>query len=372
MGPTLVANGVPAGAVNTVVTGWVTSLAGLPAGMLNFDSPLTTGTSSSSRTSATAARWTSAASTSPPTTSSPTCSRSRLRRNLNRNVFEKAAGATITNPLTANAAKNRATLTFRWDDQGGAGRPKIRTRYTDAFPVNSGVFNSYNQSTPIRYDQGPGELVRRRRLLHEAPDRPERPVVDQRAEHPRQPRPVVHRRAGCGAFHHHAHLQLLSTTAGQDRSGVGHSAHPASLFFPGVPLPRSRRCPGVFTVVACACSRGHARLVRAGGRPRRRCAGDGPASVPRRRPVIHDPSLDRTTDAAGAVADRHRQRPRQGRCRRALLEGRRSHHAIPRARHRRPDPRRGAGHASHHADDPRDQGTGGRRPRPRVAGAPPC
>ena len=75
--------------------------------------------------------------------------------NLNRNVFEKAAGATITNPLTANAAKNRATLTFRWDDQAAGRSAEVRTRYTDAFPVNSGVYNSYNQSTPLRYDAVP-------------------------------------------------------------------------------------------------------------------------------------------------------------------------------------------------------------------------
>ncbi len=63
--------------------------------------------------------------------------------NLNRNVFADAPGATATNPLAANAPKNRATATIRYDNQPHGYGVEIRGRYADAFPVNSGVFNSY-------------------------------------------------------------------------------------------------------------------------------------------------------------------------------------------------------------------------------------
>jgi len=156
MGPTLVANGVPAPAVNTVITGWVTQLAQLPGGLLNFDSPLYdknylvfTYQNAVGQVDVRGIDLAADYLLNDMFTISATYS------NLNRNVFEKAAGASITNPLTANAAKNRASLTFRWEDQANSRSAEFRTRYADAFPVNSGVYNSYNQSTPLRYDSVP-------------------------------------------------------------------------------------------------------------------------------------------------------------------------------------------------------------------------
>ncbi len=63
--------------------------------------------------------------------------------NLNRNVFTDAPGATVANPLAANTPKHRATATLRYDSQEHGYGVEIRGRYADAFPVNSGVFNSY-------------------------------------------------------------------------------------------------------------------------------------------------------------------------------------------------------------------------------------
>ncbi len=63
--------------------------------------------------------------------------------NLNRNVFADAPGATPTNPLAANTPKHRATATIRYDNQEHGYGVEVRGRYADAFPVNSGVFNSY-------------------------------------------------------------------------------------------------------------------------------------------------------------------------------------------------------------------------------------
>jgi outer membrane receptor for ferrienterochelin and colicins len=76
--------------------------------------------------------------------------------NLSRNVFPDAPGATTLNPLTANAAKNRATTTIRYENQPHAWSAEVRGRYTDAFPVNSGVFNSYGLPTgSVRYPPVP-------------------------------------------------------------------------------------------------------------------------------------------------------------------------------------------------------------------------
>jgi iron complex outermembrane receptor protein len=75
--------------------------------------------------------------------------------NLNRNVFADAPGATPANPLAANTPKHRATATIRYENQVKRYSAEIRGRYADAFPVNSGVLNSYNIETPVRYDPVP-------------------------------------------------------------------------------------------------------------------------------------------------------------------------------------------------------------------------
>jgi iron complex outermembrane receptor protein len=156
MGGVLVANGVPAPAVPTVITGWVTSLAQLPGGLLNFDSPLYdknylvfTYQNAVGQVDVRGIDFAFDYLLSDIYTIAATYS------NLNRNVWEKAAGASVANPLAANAAKHRATLAFRFDDQVRGMSGEIRGRYADAFPVNSGVFNSYGVGTPIRYDQVP-------------------------------------------------------------------------------------------------------------------------------------------------------------------------------------------------------------------------
>ena len=71
--------------------------------------------------------------------------------NLNKNVFADAPGATVLNPLAANTPKHRATATVRYERQVSGFSAEVRGRYADAFPVNSGVFNSYNLGTPIPY-----------------------------------------------------------------------------------------------------------------------------------------------------------------------------------------------------------------------------
>ncbi len=156
MGGTLVANGVPAGSVPAVITGWVTSLAQLPGGLLNFDSPLYDKNylvftyqnaigQIDVRGIDLAADYYFTDRLSVAATFS----------NLNRTVWANAAGASVANPLTANAAKNRGSMAFRYDDQVKGMSGELRVRASSAFSVNSGVFNSYNVNTPIPYEMVP-------------------------------------------------------------------------------------------------------------------------------------------------------------------------------------------------------------------------
>jgi outer membrane receptor for ferrienterochelin and colicins len=76
--------------------------------------------------------------------------------NLNKNVFPDAPGATASNPLAANTPKHRATTTVRYENQSKGYSAEVRGRYSDAFPVNSGVFNSYGiPTTAVKYPPVP-------------------------------------------------------------------------------------------------------------------------------------------------------------------------------------------------------------------------
>jgi outer membrane receptor for ferrienterochelin and colicin len=74
---------------------------------------------------------------------------------INKNVFEDAPGATALNPLVTNTPKHRGTATVRFDDQVRGFGGELRGRYAGQFPVNSGVFNSYNIGTAVRYPAVP-------------------------------------------------------------------------------------------------------------------------------------------------------------------------------------------------------------------------
>ena len=156
MGPTLVANGVPGAAVPTVITGWVTQLAQIPGGMLNFNNPLyDKNYLVFTYQNATGQVDVRGIDVGMDYLFNDLYSIEASYSNLNRNIFESAAGATATNPLAANAAKNRASLTLRYGDQTRGTSAEIRGRYADAFSVNSGVYNNFGNGTPIRYSEVP-------------------------------------------------------------------------------------------------------------------------------------------------------------------------------------------------------------------------
>jgi len=159
MGGTLVGAGVPAAAVSTVVTNWVTSLAQIPGGLLNFDSPLyDKNYLVFTYQNAIGQIDVRGIDVAVDYLFNDVYSISATYSNLNRNVWTNAVNATPANPLTANAAKNRGTVTLRYDNVAKGVTGELRTRYTGGFPVNSGVYNSYNQSTPIPYQEVPENL----------------------------------------------------------------------------------------------------------------------------------------------------------------------------------------------------------------------
>lgn len=156
MGPTLVANGVPAGSVPAVIGAWVNTLASLPTGALNFDNPIYDKTylvftyqNAKGQVDVRGIDLAADYIMNDMYTFEATYSQ------LSRNVWADASGATAANPLTANTPLKRASLTLRRTDEARGMTLEARGRYADAFDVNSGVFNSYNVGTPVRYDRVP-------------------------------------------------------------------------------------------------------------------------------------------------------------------------------------------------------------------------
>ena len=77
---------------------------------------------------------------------------------LSDNVFPDAPGATAANPLAANTPKHRGSATVRYEryqHERKGFSAEVRGRYADAYPVNSGVFNSYGIGVGARYEPVP-------------------------------------------------------------------------------------------------------------------------------------------------------------------------------------------------------------------------
>jgi len=153
---TLAGNGVPGAAIGTVLTNWVTTLAGLPTGALNFDNPIYDKTylvfTYQNAQGQVDVRGIDLAADY---IMNDTYTIEATYSQLSRNVFADATGATAANPLTANTPKHRASLTVRRTDEARGMTLEARGRYADAMTVNSGVFNTYNIGTPVRYPNIP-------------------------------------------------------------------------------------------------------------------------------------------------------------------------------------------------------------------------
>ena len=74
----------------------------------------------------------------------------------NKNVFEGVDGGNGA-PLMSNSPKNRGSVGARYSTNGNGFGGELRVRYTDAFPVNSGVYAT-NVAFPIAAGQ-PGAIA---------------------------------------------------------------------------------------------------------------------------------------------------------------------------------------------------------------------
>ena len=81
--------------------------------------------------------------------------------NLSRNVFPEIGGT--INPLMANSAKNRGSLSARYANETSGFSTDYTVRWMDAFPVNSGLLNSLgsppNSATTVLYPPVPSQTM---------------------------------------------------------------------------------------------------------------------------------------------------------------------------------------------------------------------
>ena len=144
----LASNGVPGAAIGAVLTNWVTALASLPTGTLAYNNDLYDRSylvfTYQNAEGQVDVRGIDVALDYQ---IDPMWSVASTYSTLSRNVFADAIGATPTNPLVANTPRHRASLTVRRVDAASGMNLEFRGRYSDAFDVNSGVFNNYDQST---------------------------------------------------------------------------------------------------------------------------------------------------------------------------------------------------------------------------------
>jgi len=155
-GGLLANNGVPLASHGAIVTGWVTQIAGIPAGTLAFDNPLYdrsylvfTYQNAQGQVDVRGIDLAVDYLVNDMYSIEATYS------TINRNVFADAPGATAANPLVANTPRHRGSLTLRRQDEAKGLNMELRGRYADAFDVNSGVFNNFNVGTPVRYNRVP-------------------------------------------------------------------------------------------------------------------------------------------------------------------------------------------------------------------------
>jgi iron complex outermembrane receptor protein len=153
---TLGANGVPGANIAAVVTGFLTTVGGIPAGVLNMDHPnydqsylVFTYKNATGQVDVRGLDVGMDYLLNDAFTLEGTWSY------LARTIFPRAPGATAANPLAANAPKNRITTTLRWANAMRSMSSEFRIRHYSKMLVNSGVYNSYNINTPVPYGAVP-------------------------------------------------------------------------------------------------------------------------------------------------------------------------------------------------------------------------
>jgi outer membrane receptor for ferrienterochelin and colicins len=154
--PILVQNGVPQAQIQQIVTGVstgvgssvATSLARAPLGVVTFDSPTASATEIYAVYKTVSKEiWVTGLDLAVDYLLTDRLQLDATYSYANQNVFEGVDGGNNA-PLMSNSPKNRGSLGARYSTQGSGFGGELRVRYTDAFPVNSGVYAS-NTAFPI-------------------------------------------------------------------------------------------------------------------------------------------------------------------------------------------------------------------------------
>lgn len=165
LAPTLLAAGIPLAQVQQIITGTATAIAGAitptlasaPLGVVTFDSPTASATEIYAVYKTVAKEiWVSGLDVAVDYLATDRLQLDVAYSYSNKNVFNGVDGGNGA-PLMSNSPKNRGSVGARYSTGGTGFGGELRVRYTDAFPVNSGVYAT-NVAFPIAQGQ-PGAVA---------------------------------------------------------------------------------------------------------------------------------------------------------------------------------------------------------------------
>lgn len=156
----LIAAGIPAAAipqlagalVPALATGLTTTLASVPVGVVTFDSPTASATELYAVYKTVAKEiWVTGIDAAVDYLLTDRLVVDATFSYSNKNVFEGVDGGNNA-PLMSNSPRNRGSLGARYSTNGNGIGGEMRVRYTDGYPVNSGVY-----ATNVAFPIAPGQ-----------------------------------------------------------------------------------------------------------------------------------------------------------------------------------------------------------------------
>lgn len=160
LAPLLVANGVPAAQIPAILTAIASGVAGAttpnlaraPLGVVTFDSPTAKANEIYAVYKTVSGEiWVSGLDVALDYLATDRLLLDVAYSYSNKNVFEGVDGGNGS-PLMSNSPKNRGSVGARYSTNGNGFGGELRVRYTDAFPVNSGVY-----ATNVAFPIAPGQ-----------------------------------------------------------------------------------------------------------------------------------------------------------------------------------------------------------------------
>ncbi len=152
--PVLAGAGIPASQIATiignVVTGLTTTLASAPLGVITFDDPNTPANAVIATYQSTSNIWVRGLDLATDVAASDRVTMDLTFSWQNRNTFPGVDGGN-GQPLASNSPSARGSLGMRYRNESNGIGFELRSRYNEAYPVNSGVF-----ATNVAFARGNG------------------------------------------------------------------------------------------------------------------------------------------------------------------------------------------------------------------------